>query len=105
MSAAPDPLSAGRRTLRWELVVVFMALLLLFLGFQLWRRIQGVDPRLRCAGAYENVHTAVDSSLVDGISVHWPDRATRTTCGQLRASGALETLPRRPQGGILPPRP
>lgn len=103
---APEPLSAGRGAFRWELVVLVMGALLLFLAYQLWRRIQDVDQRQRCQGAYENVHTAVDSGLVDGIVVRWPDRDTRTTCGALRRSGELSRLPRRqPGGGLMPPRP
>jgi hypothetical protein len=96
-----------RRFFKWELIVVFMGGLMLLLAFQLWRRLDRVDPLLRCAGAYEGVHTAVDSSLVDRISVRWPDRDTRTTCGALREAGELARLPRRQPtgGGIMPPRP
>ena len=72
-----------------------MGALLFFLGFQMWRRIQNVDPRQRCESAYENVHTAVDSGLVDRIEVGWPQRADRTTCGALRLKGELMRLPRR----------
>lgn len=84
-----------------------MAGLLLLLAVQLWRRLESVDPLQRCVGAYENVHTAVDSSLVDGIAVRWPDRQTHTTCGALRDAGELARVPkRRPTGGgMLPPPP
>lgn len=91
---------------RWEWVAVLMAALLVLLTFQLWRRVRDVDPLQRCAGAYENVHTALDTSLVDRIEVRRPDRAGRTTCGELRAAGELERLPRtRGPAGVLPPRP
>ena len=103
-----QPATEGERgggVFRWEAVALFMGALLLFLAFQLWRRIRDVDPLQRCAGSYENVHTAVDSGLVDRIPVRWPDRATRTTCGALRTGGELERLPRRQRGGLLPPRP
>lgn len=83
-----------------------MCALMLLLGVQLWRRLDRIDPVRRCASAYEGVHTAVDSGLVDRIEVRWPDRQTRTTCGALRTSGELDRLPKRqPGGGMLPPRP
>lgn len=94
-----------RGCFRWELVVAFMALLLVMLGYQLYRKLEGVDPLQRCKGAYDNVHTAVDTSLVDGIAVRVAD--TRTTCGALRHGGQLDSLaPRGPQGGgLMPPPP
>jgi hypothetical protein len=91
---------------KWELLPLVMGGLLLFLGWQLWRRIRDVDPLQRCASAYENVHTAVDSGLVDRMAVRWPERADRTSCGELRSAGRLNRLPRRQGGaGLLPPRP
>lgn len=110
MSEARDERAADgeeRRHFRWEWIVVLMAGLLLLLGVQLWRRLDSVDPLQRCVGAYDNVHTAVDSSLVDRITVRWPDRQTRTTCGVLREAGELARVPkRRPTGGgIMPPPP
>ena len=104
-AGAPGPPPETGGVFRWEVLALLMGGLLLFLGYQLWRRIQDVDPLQRCAGAYENVHTAVDTGLVDGIEVRWPQRADRTTCGALRAAGQLSRLPRRPGGGLLPPRP
>jgi hypothetical protein len=100
-----DGAASSRGGFRWELLAVLMASLLLFLGVQLWRRIRDVDPLQRCASAYENVHTAVDSGLVDGIAVRSPDQPGRTTCGALRGAGRLERLPRRTGPGLLPPRP
>jgi hypothetical protein len=82
-----------------------MGVLLLLLAVQLWQRIRNVDPLQRCAAAYENVHTAVDSGLVDGIAVRWPARSDRTSCGALRAAGHLQHIPRRQGSGLLPPRP
>jgi hypothetical protein len=90
---------------RWEVLALLMAGLLLFLGVQLWRRIRDVDSLQRCVSAYENVHTAVDSGLVDRMPVRWPDRSARTTCGALQSAGRLERLPRRGGPGLLPPRP
>jgi hypothetical protein len=104
--SGPDSGADRRGTFRWEVVAGIMALLLLLLSFQLWRRIRSVDPRQRCAGAYQNVHTAVDTTLVDGIEVGWPERTDRTTCGALRAAGELDRIPvRAPGGGVLPPPP
>lgn len=102
-----QPDGEERRYFRWELVVALMAALLLLLAFQLWRRLDSVDPLQRCVGSYENVHTAVDTSLVDRIVVRWPDRQTRTTCGALRQAGELARVPRRTPsgGGLMPPRP
>lgn len=97
--------TGSRGVFRWELLAVLMAGLLLFLGVQLWRRIRDVDPLQRCVSAYENVHTAIDSGLVDRMAVRWPDRSDRTTCGALRSAGRLERLPRRGGPGLLPPRP
>ncbi|NJD09067.1 MAG: hypothetical protein FIB01_01035 [Gemmatimonadetes bacterium] len=96
---------AERGGFRWELVALLMGGLLLFMGYQVWRRIRDVDPLERCAAAYDHVHTAVDSGLVDRIDVRWPGPRDRTNCGALRAGGRLQTLPRRPGGGQLPPRP
>lgn len=103
----PPADSVDRGFFRWHIVVALMAGLLLLLGVQLWRRLERVDPLQRCVGAYEGVHTAVDSSLVDRIVVRWPDRDTRTTCGALRSGGQLDRVPRRAPsgGGLLPPPP
>jgi hypothetical protein len=93
------------RPFKWELLALMMAALLLLLGVQLWRRIRDVDPLQRCASAYENVHTAVDSGLVDRMAVRWPTRADHSTCGKLRSAGRLERVPRRGGPGLLPPKP
>lgn len=103
--ATPTESTEERGGFRWELLALLMGALLLFMGYQVWRRVQGVDPRVRCASAYQNVHTAVDSGLVDRIGVRWPRHEDRTTCGALRGEGRLENLPRRPGAGFLPPRP
>lgn len=97
----------GSGFFRWQIVVLAMAGLLLLMAVQLWRRLDRIDPLQRCVGAYEGVHTALDSSLVDRIGVRWPDRETRTTCGALRTGGQLDRVPRRDPGGggLLPPPP
>ena len=103
----PETAETTQGFFRWELVVLIMGGLLLLLAFQLWRKLDNVDPLRNCAGKYDNVHTAVDTSLVDGIVVRWPDRETKTTCGALRRAGELQNVPRpRPTGGgIMPPPP
>lgn len=91
---------------RWQLVAALLAGVMLLLAFTLWRRLEHVDPRGRCVAAYESSRTPVDSSLVDGIRVATPDRTGHTTCGALRAAGALENVPSRQQRpGLMPPRP
>lgn len=95
-----------RRTFKWQYLAVVLAGMMVFLGFQLWRRLENVDPLRRCVGAYVNVHTAVDSSMVDRMRVRSNDGRGKITCGELRSRGALRNVPRQPSGGgLLPPRP
>ena len=80
---------------RWQAVMVLMALVLVLLSLQLVRRFRIIDPVRRCADLYASSRTAVDTSLVDGIRVRVPEDGSHTTCAALRASGAVDRMPKR----------
>ncbi|HSJ15187.1 MAG TPA: hypothetical protein VK939_12275 [Longimicrobiales bacterium] len=103
---APDAQPETGRFFAWQVVAALSMVVLLLLAVLLWRRLESVDPLGRCVAAYESARTPTDSSLVDGIRVRTPDRSAHTTCGDLRATGMLENVPRVRRGpGLLPPRP
>lgn len=103
---SPDGRSESGRFFAWQVVAALSLLVLLLLAVLLWRRLESVDPLGRCVAAYESARTPTDTSLVDGIRVRTPDRSAHTTCGELRAGGMLENVPRVRRGpGMLPPRP
>jgi hypothetical protein len=89
-----DPRSGG---FIWQIIPVLMLVIIGLLAMTLYRRVAAVDPVRRCADAYESSYTPVDTTLVDRIKVRTLDRTSHTTCGELRASGAVRMLPKRNQ--------
>ena len=83
------------RGFRFEIVVVLLTIVMAVLAYSLYIRVQQVDPVRRCADAYESSYTAVDTTLVDRMKVRNTEGGGRTTCAALRASGAIDQLPRR----------
>jgi hypothetical protein len=83
------------RGFRFEIVVAILTIVMVVLAASLYVRIQQVDPVRRCADAYESSYTAVDTTLVDRMKVKKRDGRGRTTCAAVRASGAIDSLPRR----------
>jgi hypothetical protein len=105
-NATPPAAADDRRFFKWQLVAFLSVGVMLLLVWILWRRLDRIDPLGRCVAAYESARTATDSSLVDGIRVSAPDRRSRVTCGELRASGLLENVPRARRGpSLMPPPP
>jgi hypothetical protein len=79
----------------WPVLIFITLLVMTVLSVTLWRRLNGVDPIQRCADAYGSSYTAIDTTLVDRIRVRVPNGEGKTTCGQLRKSGAVRLAPRR----------
>lgn len=94
LAEGDEPQSGG---FIWQIIPVLMLIIMGLLAMSLYRRVAMVDPVRRCADAFESSYNPTDTMLSDRIKVRTPDRAGHTTCGQLRASGALHLLPKRNQ--------
>jgi hypothetical protein len=89
---------------RFILVSTAMIFVMFILATILWQRIRSVDPLRRCEAAYNSSYTPVDTSLVDQIKVRTPDGEGRTTCGELRATGLIDQLPKKEVRSPFEPR-
>ncbi len=90
-----EELSTSNRILagcRFFFVTGLMLVVMFIMGMIVYQRIRNVDPVRRCSNAYKSSYTAVDTTLVDRIRVRTPDGSGRTTCAELRKSGAVDRL-------------